>query len=133
MRRNADAVVPRLPWKVVRPGPVCGTRGFTLTPLLMPLRFRHLPVLLAVAALGACSAESITGAPATAELPQPQPSFSHASGSGSAPAVVAPLARVAYPGGGDGEALASATAWDAAPDARTHAGGSHFSLDALAE
>lgn len=87
----------------MRPGPVCGTRRFTLTPLLMPLRFRHLPVLLAVAALGACSAESITGAPATAELPQPQPSFSRAAGSAAAPAAGTPDERVAYTSAVDGE------------------------------
>jgi len=50
----------------------------------MTIRVRHLPVLLALGALAACSAESVTGVSAAAELPQPRPTFSTAdAGPGS--------------------------------------------------
>ena len=55
----------------------------------MSMRVRHLPVLLAIGALAACSAESVTGASGVAELPQPRPTFS----------VVAPQADA----GGEGD------------------------------
>ena len=42
----------------------------------MSFRVRHLPVLLAIGALAACSADSVTGASASPELPQPRPNFS---------------------------------------------------------
>ena len=45
----------------------------------MSIRVRHLPVLLAIGALAACSAESVTGVSAAAELPQPRPTFSVAA------------------------------------------------------
>lgn len=54
----------------------------------MSFRIRHLPLLLAVATLGACSADSITGAPATAELPQPRPNFSITYASASDPSLL---------------------------------------------
>ena len=54
-------------------------RGTTLTLPPMSMRVRHLPVLLAIGALAACSAESVTGASAVAELPQPRPTFSAAA------------------------------------------------------
>ena len=55
----------------------------------MSIRIRHLPVLLAIGALAACSAESVTGVSAAAELPQPRPTFSvvEAGAAGAATAV----------------------------------------------
>ena len=49
---------------------------------------RPVPLLLAVATLAACSADSITGAPATAELPQPRPNFSITYASASDPSLL---------------------------------------------
>ena len=54
----------------------------------MSFRVRHLPVLLAIGALAACSADSVTGAPATDELPQPRPNFSVTYASESDPALL---------------------------------------------
>lgn len=66
----------------------------------MSFRIRHLPVLLAIGALAACSADSITSPAATAELPQPRPSFSLAYASASDPSLLTLLesekARVAH-------------------------------------
>lgn len=58
----------------------------------MSIRIRHLPVLLAIGALAACSTESVTGVSAVAELPQPRPTFSVAAGSGDVPQVDAVVA-----------------------------------------
>lgn len=74
-------------------------RGSTLTPLPMSFRVRHLPVLLAIGALAACSADSVTGVSASPELPLPRPNFSITYASQSDPALLTLLesekARVA--------------------------------------
>ena len=65
----------------------------------MSFRIRHLPVLLAIGALAACSADTVTGASAVAELPQPRPNFSLTYASASDPSLLTLLesekARVA--------------------------------------